>query len=163
MSKKKLCILTIAFSSLTLLMSFPAHSQPSNKSVLSMLEANCAGYNTKSQADRCYKRGIRAALSVFSMLEAGCAAHNTESEAYRCYDKGIKATLGAKNIPAIMRAMCNVTQGKAEQEVYCYRGAVKKTEYKILESTIINACGRNTNWGSELACIVGAVESAIRR
>lgn len=99
-------------------------------------------------------------FQVLLMLEAGCSAHNTESEAYRCYDRGIKSAVARDNLPAIMRKMCNVTSGKAEQEVYCYRRAVQKTGNEPLKNTILNVCGKNTNWGTELACIVGAVEGA---
>ncbi|MDY6805254.1 MAG: hypothetical protein SXA11_15805 [Cyanobacteriota bacterium] len=98
--------------------------------------------------------------TALRLLQAGCSAHNTESEAYRCYDRGVKSALSGDSLPAIMRNMCNVTSGKAEQEVYCYRRAVNTTENQSLKNTIINVCGKNTNWGSELACIVGAVEGA---
>lgn len=100
--------------------------------------------------------------SIFSMLQAGCSRHNTESEAYRCYKKGIEAGLAEKSMPAIMREMCNVTRGKAKQEVHCYRSSVNATNNESLKNTVINVCGKNTNWGTELSCIVGAVEGAMK-
>ncbi|MGB3508231.1 MAG: hypothetical protein WBA93_03135 [Microcoleaceae cyanobacterium] len=57
--------------------------------------------------------------------------------------------------------MCNVTQGKAEQEVYCYREAIKNTQnFGELKKNIIDLCGKHTDWGAELDCIVRTVEQA---